>query len=203
MKSVRNSLWLIFKFKKYIFADTPLNVTPCDNCSRCTPGAKNAQSTTDDFPKCRRQYFGLRPCDSRCFDTGDWVSLYSVFYLKRNSNYYTWTPSRTKRRSQWQYWILVAVSRCCSWCTAVISAVLSLEKHLSQTNTSCVPKFCHQSMYCLIRYFLVRICIAKCFTNNSKQFWCEVMFENEQTFCSWIHHVRTCTAFKQLAWAAA
>jgi hypothetical protein len=31
--------------------------------------------------------------------------------------------------------------------TAVISAVLSLDEHLSQTNTSCVPKFCYQSVY--------------------------------------------------------
>jgi hypothetical protein len=31
----------------------------------------------------------------------------------------------------------------------------------------------------------------------------EVMFENEHTFCSSIYHVRTCTAFAQLAWAAA
>jgi hypothetical protein len=37
--------------------------------------------------------------------------------LKRNPIYYTWTTSRTKR-NQWQYWILAAVSRCCSWCTA-------------------------------------------------------------------------------------
>jgi hypothetical protein len=28
--------------------------------------------------------------------------------------------------------------------TALISAVLSLDEHLSQTNTSCVPKFCYQ-----------------------------------------------------------
>jgi hypothetical protein len=42
--------------------------------------------------------------------------------------------------------------------TAVISAFLSLDEHLSQTNTSCVPKFCYQSVYCFpIRYFLVRI----------------------------------------------
>jgi hypothetical protein len=42
--------------------------------------------------------------------------------------------------------------------TAVISAVLSL--------------------------FLVRTRIAKCFTNSNKRFRCEVMFENEHTFCS-------------------
>jgi hypothetical protein len=45
-------------------------------------------------------------------------SLHRIFNLKRNPDYYTWTPSRTKRRNQWQYWILAVVSRCCSWCTA-------------------------------------------------------------------------------------
>jgi hypothetical protein len=34
---------------------------------------------------------------------------------------------------------------------------------------------------CLTRYFLVRISIGKCFTNSSKRFRCEVMFENEHT----------------------
>jgi hypothetical protein len=48
----------------------------------------------------------------------EFMSKYSVFHLKRNPNYYTWTPSRTKPRNQWQYWILAAVSRCCSRCTA-------------------------------------------------------------------------------------
>jgi hypothetical protein len=35
------------------------------------------------------------------------------------------------------------------------------------------------------------------------RFGCEAVFENELTFCSWPHCVRTCTAFAQLAWAAA
>jgi hypothetical protein len=33
---------------------------------------------------------------------------------------------------------------------AVISAVLSLDEHLSQTNTSFVPKFCYQPVYCCL-----------------------------------------------------
>jgi hypothetical protein len=58
----------------------------------------------------------------------------------------------------------------------------------------CVPKCCYQSVYCyLIRYFLVRIRNAKCFANSSKRFLCVVMFENEHTFCSWIHHICTCS----------
>jgi hypothetical protein len=39
---------------------------------------------------------------------------------------------------------------------------------------------------CLIRHLLVRIRIAKCFTNSCKWFRWEVMFENEHTFCLWI-----------------
>jgi hypothetical protein len=80
--------------------------------------------------------------------------------------------------------------------TTVISAVSPLDEHLSQTNTSCVPKFCnHWMYYCLIRYFLVRIRTTKCFTNSSKRFRCELMFKNEHAFCSWINHVCICTAF--------
>jgi hypothetical protein len=89
-------------------------------------------------------------------------------------------------------------SHSCSWCTveictAVISPVLSLDEHWSQTNSSCVPKFCYHSVYCcIIRYFLARISTAKRFTNNNnnnKRFWCDVMFENEHTFRSWIYHI--------------
>jgi hypothetical protein len=64
--------------------------------------------------------------------------------------------------------------------TAVISAVLSLDEHLSQTNTSWVTKFCYQLVNCrLIQYFLLRISIAKCFTNSNQRFRYEIMFENE------------------------
>jgi hypothetical protein len=48
--------------------------------------------------------------------------------------------------------------------TAIISVVSSFDKHLSQINTSCVPKFCFQSVYCyLVLYFLIKIPILKCF----------------------------------------
>jgi hypothetical protein len=67
--------------------------------------------------------------------------------------------------------------------TAVIPAVLPLDEHLSQTNTSCVSKFCYQSVYCLIQYLLLRIRIAKCFTNSRKLFRYGI-FEKEHTFCS-------------------
>jgi hypothetical protein len=68
--------------------------------------------------------------------------------------------------------------------TAVISAVLPLDEHLSETNTSCAPKFRYQSVYFLIGYFLVRIRAAKRFTNSRNRFRCEVMFVSGRTFCS-------------------
>jgi hypothetical protein len=40
-----------------------------------------------------------------------------MFNLKHNTNYHTWTLQRTKRRNQWQYWIIAAVFRCSNWCT--------------------------------------------------------------------------------------
>jgi hypothetical protein len=120
-----------------------------------------------------------------------------VFHIKRNTNYYTWTPSLTIRRNQWKYWILAA-DALLEIGTAVILSVSSLDEHLSQTNTSCLPRFCYQSVHWRItRYFLVRIRIAKSFTNSSKRFRCKVMFDNEHKICSWIHHVRICTAFEQ------
>jgi hypothetical protein len=83
-----------------------------------------------------------------------------------------------------QTYLVVAVDALLEICTAVISALLPFHEHLSQTNTSCVPKCCYQSVCCcLIRYFRVRIRTAKRFTNSSKRFRCEVMFENEHTFC--------------------
>jgi hypothetical protein len=77
--------------------------------------------------------------------------------------------------------------------TAVVSAVMSLYEHLSQAYTFCVPKFCYQSVHCLIWYFFMRTLISKCFINSRKLFRCKVMFKNENTFCSWIHHFRYCT----------
>jgi hypothetical protein len=66
------------------------------------------------------------------------------------------------------------------------------------TNTSYVLKFCYQLVYCLIRYLLVRISIAKCFTNSSRRFRCEqcsrmntrhareyTMFAPTQPLCCW------------------
>jgi hypothetical protein len=137
------------------------------------------------------------------------IILYRVFHLKHNPNKYTWTPSHTKRCINGnieflQPYPVVASDALLEICTAVIWDILSLDEHLSQTNTFCASKFCYQSLYCfLVLYFIVRMSIAKCFTNGDKRCRCEVMFENEHTFCSWIHHVHICTAFAQLVWPAA
>jgi hypothetical protein len=117
--------------------------------------------------------------------------IYRVFHLKRNPNYYTWPLSHTKRRNQWQYWILAAVSRCCSWCTAWYRYGRNFNSRVARyalvtENTSCVPKQCHQSVYsCLIRYFLVRIHIAKCFTNSSKRLrgWTHILLYSHMQYC--------------------
>jgi hypothetical protein len=84
--------------------------------------------------------------------------------------------------------------------TIAISDVLWIDEHLSQTNTYCVPKCCCQSVYCYhIQYFVVRILILKYFTNSRKRFRCEVIFDNNHTFCSSVHNVRTSTVFAHLA----
>jgi hypothetical protein len=67
----------------------------------------------------------------------------------------------------------------------------------------------HATLWSVIRWcssfiqnFLVRILITQCFMQISEQFKCEVMPDNEHTFCSWIHCVRTCTTFEQMAWSS-
>jgi len=85
--------------------------------------------------------------------------------------------------------------------TSVKSSVLSLDEHLSQTHTPCVPK-CYQSVYYLIRYFLIRIRLPDCLMDSSILFRCDVMFENKHTLCSWINYVHIYTAFVYLTWAA-
>jgi hypothetical protein len=124
--------------------------------------------------------------------------FYRMFHLKRYPNDYTWTLSRTKRWNQWQYWIFAAVSRCCSWRTAwnrygrnfscfVARWALVTGKHLL-----CPEMLLPVGVLFLIRYILVRIRIAKCFTNSSKRFRCEVMFENEHAFCLCSHLFSVC-----------
>jgi hypothetical protein len=59
------------------------------------------------------------------------------------------------------------------------------------------------STCCFVWYFLVQVLISKHFTISSK--WCQsvLKFENKHTFCLWIHHAHTCTAYEQLTWAVA
>jgi hypothetical protein len=44
--------------------------------------------------------------------------------------------------------------------------------------------------------------LAKRFMDSTERFRCEVMFENRQTFCSWICHVQSRTSFAQLAFSS-
>jgi hypothetical protein len=66
---------------------------------------------------------------------------------------------------------IVAVDALLEIGTDVILVALSLDDHLLQTNT---PSR-HFVYCCLTRNFLVRTC----FTNSSRRFQCEIMFENE------------------------
>jgi hypothetical protein len=51
--------------------------------------------------------------------------------------------------------------------TAAVSAVVIQSAFVTDKHFLC-PEFCYQLVfYCFIWYFLARICIVKCFVNNS------------------------------------
>jgi hypothetical protein len=104
--------------------------------------------------------------------------LYRTSCLKRRPTYWTRTPSSTKHRNQWQYWILAAVSHRCSWCTA-------LNRH--DGNFSC---FVAGRALVTIKRFLCPETLLP------------VGVQIENWFCSWIHFC-IFTAFTQPAWAVA
>jgi hypothetical protein len=123
--------------------------------------------------------------------------MYRVFRLRCNLNYYTWTPSRTKWRNQWQYWVLAAVYRCC-WSTATYRYgrnfgyfvplwALVTGKH------SNVPKFCYQPLYsCVIRHFRMRTRIASALQvvandlmRSNVREWTHILLVN--TPCLYLH----------------
>jgi hypothetical protein len=54
--------------------------------------------------------------------------------------------------------------------TAVISAALSLDDPLSQTDTSCVPKVCYKRLYRLIRYILSGYALLNASLTPAKDF---------------------------------
>jgi hypothetical protein len=81
---------------------------------------------------------------------------------------------------------------------AVISVDLSINKHFSEI-FFCILKLCYQLVYCCLTwYILVRICIAKCFLNSSKQFHCKATFDSEHTLYLGMHHACNCTAYAKL-----
>jgi len=98
----------------------------------------------------------------------------------------------------WQSCPAVASDKLLETGIAVISAVPSLKQHLQQTVQafrnfviSRCTDVSHSVLPCHTR-------IAKCFTNKSKLFRCEVTFENKHTLCPWIHYVRTLKPSAQL-----
>jgi hypothetical protein len=134
-----------------------------------------------------------------------------MFHLKRNPDYYTWTLSHTKQWNQWQCWFLTAASHCCSWWmlefrTAAISAVLLLDEHLSQTNTSCIPKFCSTSRYTAVLfgtslsgYALLNASrtAANDFDASDVRKWTHILLLN--TPCSHLHSFRATEVSSGLA----
>jgi hypothetical protein len=72
-----------------------------------------------------------------------------MFHLRRNPNSLQAQNDETNGNIELlQPYHIVAADALLENGAAVISAVLSLDEHLSHTNTSCVPKFCYQSVYC-------------------------------------------------------
>jgi hypothetical protein len=118
-----------------------------------------------------------------------------MFHLKRNPNYNNyklwWHQYKKANELFYSFYLLERTYR-----TALHQLTITFSK--THKHLLCSEVLLPAGVL-LSYYFLVRIRIAKCFTNSSKRFRCEVMFENEHTFCSWIHHVRTCTAFAQLS----
>jgi hypothetical protein len=110
-----------------------------------------------------------------------------LFYINRNT-YFTRTSSEneeTKSNIEFlQQHSVFAADGLLEINTALNSAVLSLDEHLSQTNASRVPKFCYQSVYycCLFRLLVVRKSTVNCSTNCSKRFRFEEMFQSWHIF---------------------
>jgi hypothetical protein len=119
------------------------------------------------------------------------LPLYSVFRLKRNRSCNSicklWWHQHNNTNG-----LFFSISSTLRSVSSVNT--LSSARHIFYANTSCVPKLCYQSVYWLLsRSVLASISIAECFTASSKWFRCEVMFENEHAFCSFVHNVHTCT----------
>jgi hypothetical protein len=121
-------------------------------------------------------------------------TIFTVFHLRRNSNYYTQSPySRTKRQTQRKYWIVAAIF-CCSWCVleirTAVTQVFIDRWALATDKYTLFPEIMLQfdvAYCCLTWHLVVRI------RNADVREWTWVLLLN----------VRTCTTFAQLAWASA
>jgi hypothetical protein len=118
--------------------------------------------------------------------------IWRVSNLKRNPNYYyTWNASRTDDGTDCniehlhQHPIVAGDAR--YGCIFRLSSLM-------RTCHRCVPRCWYQSVYCLVRHFLVRIRIAKFLANSSRRFPCGVMY-GKNTLSA-----RKYTASAQLLW---
>jgi hypothetical protein len=126
-----------------------------------------------------------------------------VFYLKCTSNYSSickllWHQYNLIKELFSSYFLFVRKN-------LLNTFTVDIHRHLEGTHTLPLSRRFVISWYIALcsMYFLVRKCITKFFTKSIKWFQCKVLLKNEHIFCSWIHHVLTCTAFMQLVWAAA
>jgi hypothetical protein len=80
--------------------------------------------------------------------------------------------SRTKRWNQCQYWILAAVSRCCSWCTALnwyacnFSCFFTRWTLVTDKHFLCSEILSRVGELLSYSVLLIRIRVAKCFMND-------------------------------------
>jgi hypothetical protein len=104
-------------------------------------------------------------CTCQLFRKRQGVSFKAQLYLALTNLFLHRTGETNVNIESLQPYPVVASDALLEVCEAVIGALRSLDEHMSQTNTCCVPECFYQSVHCcLIRYILVRICIAKCFT---------------------------------------
>jgi hypothetical protein len=119
-----------------------------------------------------------------------------MFHLKGNPNYGTHKTTKPTAISD-KLFPLLQLGHCLKWYWrnfGVISAVLSLDEHLSQALT--LSRNVQSEASVLLSYSVLP-CQDKCCKMLHKRFLCEVIFENEHT------PVRFCTPFALLALADA
>jgi hypothetical protein len=109
--------------------------------------------------------------------------IVQVFHSNRNPNYYTQhlhaqNDETSGNIELLQPYPIVITDPVLEISTTVISAFFARRAPVTETLPISRNFVIRQCNCCLFRYFLVRKHIAKCFTNSSKRFRCEIMYEN-------------------------